>query len=237
MDVVIPFRSSMNKDEELRFTLRSFAKYLIGAGHVYIIGDTPKWNVSSEVTIIPMADRYDARVFKDRNIVNKLLMACADDRVANDGFIAADDDMFLLSPIEARYCPAYHKGSVWMGQGDYGETEKNTIALFPNKRPKNFNTHYPWIILSPVFQKHMTENINWHTPYGYTIKTVYCTRAGIDGEFYPRDFGIKGNFTEEEIESMVTAGMRCVTCQDNAWRYGMNKWLANKFPEKSKYEL
>lgn len=237
MDVVIPFRSSLNRDEELMFTLRSLEKYLIGVGRVYIVGDTPKWQTSSEVTVIPMADKYDFKLFKDRNIVNKLLMACHDERIARDGFIAADDDMFLLSYVEARYCPALHRGSMWNLTGDYGETEKNTIALFPNKRPKNFNTHHPYIIIPAVFQEYMTRNINWHTPYGYSIKTVYCTRMGNDGEFYHNELNVKGNFSAEELNGMITGGMRYVTCQDNAFRYGMRQWLQNRFPEKSKYEI
>lgn len=237
MDIVIPFKHSLNKDEELRFTLRSFQKNLLGAEHVFIIGDNPAWTVSSEVTVIPMADRYDPKVFKDRNILNKLLMACHDDRVANDGFIAADDDQFLLAPVEARWCPPYHRGSVWTALGDYGETEKNTLSLFSDKKPKNFNTHSPFIVLAPMFQRNMTTDIDWQVPHGYSIKTVYCTRLGISGEFYHNELKVKGSFTKDELEDMITAGMRYVTCEDSAWRYGMNSWMLDRFPDKSKYEL
>jgi hypothetical protein len=241
LDVVIPFKSTINNDEELRFTLRSFCKNFAGLGQAYVVGDKPKWEYNPEELVwIHFPDPYKKPHFKSRNIVNKVLRGLQE--VKEVECLVADDDMVQLSACDANIIPTYHKGRTWRSGApydDYAVTESNTRNLLQTEGRKinNFNTHSPYIVLVPVFRKYMTTDIDWTVPHGYCIKAVYSVRAGVEGEFYNRDLNIKANLSLPDVSGLINGGDRYFTCEDNAFRYGVRQWLEERFPEKSKFEL
>src|SRR5688572_2124597 len=132
MDVVIPFRSSINLDKELIYALRSMEINLPGMGHVWVIGDTPRWAYNpAHLTIIPFPDIYRENHFRDRNIMNKMVKAAKTPEIP-DRFLLAHDDNFILNLCEIENWPYYYKDG-FEGKGDYALTEANTKELLGNR--------------------------------------------------------------------------------------------------------
>lgn len=232
MDIVIPFKHSINGDEELRYTLRSMEVHLFGAEHVWIIGDAPKWLYKAEnLTIIPHLDLYPEEKFRDRNMVNKLLTARSISDIP-EVFLVGHDDNFILAPCDIDIWPWYHCGSDWKASGDYAKTVTNTRELL-GSRVNNYDVHAPHIMSKSRME--VLKDVNWKIEYGYCIKTLYCVRNNIDGEFCT-DLKIRAQYDLPEIERRITAGRRFFSCHDMAFTPGVRQWLKLRFPNPSKYE-
>jgi hypothetical protein len=83
-------------DFELRHSLRS----LLGQewlGRVWIVGHCPEWIDRDIVRHIPMPDHHNPER-KDKNIILKLLRACAEEDLSRE-FVAFSDDKYLMRPI------------------------------------------------------------------------------------------------------------------------------------------
>lgn len=235
MDVVIPFQHSINKDEELKFTLRSIDKHINGIGHAWIIGDIPLWRINtSNLTVINFGNRYNGEDFAHRNVANKMMAACADERIS-ENFLMAHDDNFIMAPCDADVWPYYSVSRRWEGKGAYAKTEANTHGFFGSYRIENFDLHCPHPMNKLDFVSAIKQP-DWSVPGGYCIKTIYGVTNKVNSEFYT-DLKIKFDATLQEIEKLVTAGRRFFSCADRPFMYGIKQFLADKFPEKSKYEL
>lgn len=228
-DVIIPLNNrSTQHNIELRYCLRSIEKYLSGVGNIFIIGHCPEWVQS--VIHIP-ADEDPRNRFRDRNIMNKMLLACKDERVSDD-FLMVHDDHFLLADYEACAFPYYHCGDLVPGAGQYGETKRNTINILG--RINNYDAHCPMLFNKELFMKSMPF-IDWSKWYGYCLKTLYCGVNLIMGE-YMEDMKIRMPIKAEEINQMIAGrlwfsiGDRCFT------EGGMKEVLQTLYPNPSKYE-
>lgn len=232
MDVVIPFQSSENGDRELMYTLRSLERNLINLDNVIVVGDRPKWSFNTtHLKLIEFGNRYTESHYAARNIVNKIIRACVDDVVDRMGVLVSWDSSFLLAHIDANDIRAYHKGRTWQSGN---EAEANTRKLFDGQRFNNFNTGGMFGIIPAVFKEYMTRDVDWALPTGYCIKTVYAVRAKVDGEFYNRDLYIKDY--RIPADSIIKAGDRYFNCNAAAFKYTVEPWLAERFPDKSRYE-
>lgn len=238
MDVLIPFQHSINQDEELRMTLRTMDKHLNGIGHVWIVGDTPKWQSNpAHLTVIPIGNRYTEWEYRDRNMVNKILGGFhynSSRWKSDEDVLVAHDDNFITSPCDIDIWPWYNCGRSWSGKGDYANTEANTHVVLGTYRVENYDIHCPHRMNRNGIEHFKC--LDWTVKNGYCIKTIYCIRNGVNGEFY-WDLKINGQFELEEVERMVTAGRRFFSCGDKAFTPGVRQWLLNRFPDKSKYEL
>lgn len=236
MDIVIPFKHSVNNDEELRMALRSIDRNLIGANHAWIVGDIPKWRLNGiNATVIPFADRYVENHYRDRNILNKLLRAAIEDRIP-PVFMVAHDDNFIMHTCDIEIWPYYHKGNKWTGKGDYALTEANTKDVL-NAR-NNYDIHCP----HQMYKLGIAElaKLDWKAVGGYCIKTAYAmlNRDLVEDheEFYT-DLKINAEYSHAEVADIVTGGRRFFSCGDIAFRGGVKNFLLERFPNKSKYEL
>src|SRR5688500_13559340 len=93
--IVIPLgHGSHWGNTELRYCLRSVEKHLTGYGDVIIIGEKPAW--LRNVIHIPFDEGPAPKSFeKERNIFNKIMVACNDDRVT-DSFLFMPADHLML---------------------------------------------------------------------------------------------------------------------------------------------
>lgn len=228
MDIVVPFQRSVNRDEELKFALRSIEKHLTGIGNVFVVGDNPRWNHS--IIHVPQVNISKNNSYRDRNIAAKILTACEMAQVS-DNFLILHDDNFLLQGCPASMWPYYHCGPSFKGNGDYRQVEMNTQYMFGDC--KNFDVHAPHIVNKNLFKKTIG-TLDWSLKYGYCIKTAYCTMNGIEGEFEP-DLKINGDWEYEWIKNRIV-GRKWFSIGDNAWRGGMVKLMKELYPEKSKWE-
>ena len=83
--------------EELRYSIRSAMENFEDLGKIYIIGNSPEWIDKNHVIYIPCEDPYKRN--KDANLINKLILACSNERLSNS-FVNMSDDMFFLKNIK-----------------------------------------------------------------------------------------------------------------------------------------
>lgn len=229
-DIVIPLGArSYDNYRELRYCLRSLQKHLKGISQVFIIGHKPDW--ITDVIHIPCEDDPRSR-FKERNICNKMLAACRDERVSND-FLMVHDDHYLLQDFEAGSFPYVHHGMLTPGPGQYGETKRNTMALLSDV-PNDYDSHCPILFNKERFVNAMSK-ADWSKWYGYLVKTLYCVYNGIRAEYYP-DLKIRYMPTVEAIREAIK-GRRWFSTGDRVFNNSAMKEVMEKlYPQKSKYE-
>lgn len=233
MDVIIPFQHSENGDRELMYALRALEKNLINLDDVIVVGDRPVWDVnSSKLYVIEFPNRYVESHYAVRNVVNKIIRACVDTEIPKTGVLVSWDNSFLLAHVDAEDITCYHKGRTWHS----GNTrEANTRNLFEGQRINNYDCGALWGIIPAVFKEYITRDIDWNIPEGYCIKTVYAVRARVDGEFYFRDLYVKEQ-RAGSADTIIKAGDRYVNCSRAAFKYNVEPWLAEHFPNKSIFE-
>ncbi len=216
-DIVIPYRPTRSTDE-LRYCLRSIEKHLSGVGKVFIIGECPEW--VKGVLYIPVTDNPDSR-WKERNVFNKLMIACNSPQVS-DSFLCVHDDHLLLADYKVDEFPYYYS-TINGGNEVYRRQVENT-----GKFEKYFDIHCPIILHKTIF-KYAFENWDWSKPYGYLIKTIYCRYAGVEG--IPMEdckIRIPGEHPAPDRKWFSTS--------DKVLNNGMITYLKNLYPNPSKYE-
>lgn len=232
IDVCIPLGArSTQKNQELRYCLRSIEKHLHGVGDVFIIGYCPEW--VDNVIRIP-ADEDPRNRYRDRNIMLKMAEACKDNRVS-DNFLMVHDDHFLLADYEAGAFPYYHMGPMNEGHGQYGQTKQNTKSLLSfTDTFNNYDCHCPILFNKQLFMRSVAL-ADWSKWYGYCLKTLYCVMNGIEGE-YAEDIKIRMPLKADEIKAQLhsrswfSIGDRCFK------EGGMWDVLNELYQNKSRYE-
>lgn len=236
IDIVIPLGTrSTQKNQELRYSLRSIDKHLYGVGNVFIIGECLEWLTG--VIHIPFTEDPRNR-FRDRNIMLKMSEACKDSRVS-DNFLMVHDDHFFLTDHEARAFPYYHCGPMVPNVGQYAETKRNTILALSirddvNYVINNYDCHCPIVFNKEKFMRSVAL-VDWSKWYGYCLKTLYCVMNGIKGE-YIDDIKIRMPLKANEIKEQI-AGREWFSIGDRCFKEGgMMDVLNELYPNKSKYE-
>lgn len=229
MDLVIPFRHSINADKELIFALRSYEKYIPSLDKVYILGDFPFVSLKN-ITCIELKDKVRISKWTEYNIFACLRFACVHKEISLD-FIMGADDFFLLRKFDLLY---YHKGQNWDGRGDYLETETNTRELFEGKDISNFNVHCPRVFNKELFETSVCF-LPWKSrPFGWNINTVYAVINNIKGS-YDTDLKFNAKYHKDYILEKIR-GRKFFSANDNAFNYAMWEVLDGLFPNKSRFE-
>lgn len=237
--IVIPLATGSTASrwgEELRYCLRSIKKHLKGYGEVFIVGQAPAW--LKNVTVIPATD-HDKTYYKERNIFNKVMLACQDERVTNN-FLFMNDDHFLLSDFEAGSFPYYYDGTISdqaTRTTPYVNTVINTACYIEDNKVPYFDIHSPILYNKDLFSRWMP-TLNWERKYGYCIKTMYCGFNSVlldtNQQPYP-DLKISGSKTSTEIKALIKDRLFFST-NDNSRDGGMLAVFQELYPNKSKFE-
>lgn len=224
-------------DTELRYCLRSVERHLTGYGDIFIIGHLPNW--VKNVIHIPATDD-DKTYWKERNIFNKIMLACNDERVSED-FLFMNDDHYLLKDYEAGEFPYYYEGTLMQMAGrkdQYSNTIANTAnyLIHAQQWVKFLDIHCPIIYNRDKFIEGFN-SVNW-PKYGYCIKTMYGNCIHLNAEKgKPRtDLKIdEENLSSSQIKNLI-AGRAWFSIGQKAQYGGMEKVLQELYPLKSKYE-
>ena len=95
------------RNNELRYSLRSIAKYGKNIDRVFIVGYIPYWVDEKQVTCLPFADPQPGN--KHYNI-----MACIEHAVYNsdiaEHFLYSSDDHYYTQPVDFDKYPVYWRG-------------------------------------------------------------------------------------------------------------------------------
>lgn len=236
MDILIPLGTGSTwNNNELRFCLRGVEKHLKGYGNIFIIGEFPDW--LTNIIHIPATDSKESK-FRERNIFNKIMLACNDNRVSED-FLWISDDHFLLKEVSAIDFPLHQTGDllehckVLAPEQPYRRTIQNTINTL-TLPVLNYDRHAPMLFNKERF-KRSVGTLDWDKPFGYCIKTAYCNLNGLEGSYHP-DYKLRNKYqlTYEEIKAIVFD--RPYFSTDKKVHEGAKQILKELFPVKSNYE-
>lgn len=223
-------------DTEIKYSIRSVERFLIGYRNIYLIGTKPAF-LNGRVIEIPYEDIYGN---KARNIMSKINRAASEKRISNN-FMLFNDDYFLLKTTDAPLYPYYYKNTLEdalernRGNYEYYKHVEQTIsALNEYDHPLlNFDSHYP-ILYNKARLKRVICKYNWNTTFGLIMKSTYCNTLKIPGEFkkdckinHPHVFENWANVTKDL--DMFSIGDRCIN-------KSMEQYLQSLYPNKSKYE-
>lgn len=236
ISIVIPYNSKSKSNLELIYALRSLDKNLKGFDKVFIIGN--KINALTGLNYIECKDDKGSK-FKERNIYRKILSACNDERVS-DNFICTNDDIYLTKEFNADSLPFYNKGelinTMAKNTGDYRKSLNHTRKLLikMENTTLDYDTHFPILYNKEQFCTFVSEDTNWNQNFGYVIKSLYCNRLGVKGE-YGGDCKIQTKMTYEEIVNKIGDKLFFST-SDGCMNEDMIKYLNELYPQPSKYE-
>lgn len=231
MDIVIPLgKGSNNENIELRYCLRSIELHVSEVENIFVVGECPSFLVN--VVHIPAEDAPE-KIFKQRNISHKLLLACKDKRVS-DRFGWFSDDHILLKPFLGHH---FYNSSLeesmmnFTSHQTYRQTIINTYSMLNGG---NDYCHSPMILEKDKFSRAM-ELADWNRPWGYAIKSLYCGLNGFHGVKYP-DLKFKQAMTTAEIMAAIDNRL-FFSYDDRSFNECLISFLNFLFPNKSQYEL
>lgn len=199
---------------ELRYSIRSFCKYLHIA-RVIVVGYKPSWYTGEH---LPFADGKR----KERNIFEKVCEAAKH----TDCFIFANDDHFMLRPDPIDY---YYSRPLFAKVSDdwYGKQCKNTYDIFPNGM--FFDIHTPMIIESALIPR----CYDWSKEY--VFKSIYCNHNNITG-VQMADCKIPGYMNYDRITEYC-ANRSFMSLGTGALSKDMKRWLQDRYPDPSPFEF
>lgn len=151
--VYIVGRGSVWQNNELRFSLRSIAKYGKNIGRVIIAGECPKFIDKSTIVHVPCKD---AGKVKHANIMMKI-NAVIDALKMKQPFLISSDDHFLTCVTDFSNYPIISKGKLTVeeGSGEYFRSLNQTRDWLMQRGLPIFKTnpHYNTWIDPKVFKR------------------------------------------------------------------------------------
>lgn len=239
IDVVYPLsKESRWQDNELRYSLRSLERNLVGLGRIFIVGHKPAW--LTNVIHVPAADANPHN--KDANIIDKLLLACH--AGVSDRFLFCSDDQLLLVPTNAADLRPYHIGCLkkkppqFWGGGRWKRGLRRTYDLLLARRVQTF--HYDSHIPQPMDRQQFAEimgGIDYYAGDGYTVNTLFFNLALKHHKRLP---SIKACFERPVIDSGEVrhriAGKTFLGYNEGGLTPALKVTLAELFPVPSRFE-
>ncbi len=182
MTIAYPLKSQSDYTE-LRYSLRSIARYLPNL-EVIIIGEKlPVW--ITNVTLIKVEDITNR---KQLTIKYKILAALE----YSDEIFFMNDDVYLLQPPTYGY---YYHGDL-ISVGESGARPLLTQLKAMGLPTKNFDGHYPLVYrrdFGKILEKFAHDVI---------VKSAYCNYLKIEGEYVP-DNKLISQKTEQDIKGFI----------------------------------
>lgn len=240
IDIVIPLGkgSVWGNNHELKYCLRGIEKYLSNVGHLYIVSNKlPSW--LTNVTLL-YADDEKGSEWKDRNIYRKILCACENEDVSED-FLFMNDDHFMQDVFELPDFPYYYREHDMQETIDkninniaWKTSIQNTRNYLVNNgyECKMFDTHTPIIYNKSMFNK--LSKLDWNTPYGYGIKSLYANMNRINGTLCKDGKLFPSETSETSIKKRVMDNP-CFSTSSYV-PIQQQEFIESLFTEKSKYE-
>lgn len=226
MDIVYPLCPSPRyNDIELRMSLRSIEKYLLKFDKVFIVGHLPNW--CQNVEHLPAKDTHTV---PDRNVHDKILVACNHPEVSDD-FLFFNDDHYLLSFFEATGFPYFYYNSLESyvrnrSNDQYGRRVRNSLNFLKEKNlpVKFFDIHTPIIYNKKKYIEIMT--MPWDKVHdGFVLKSIYANSTNQSGTEY-----------KDQKTNKPPVGKISILSSYPHMKHSLLRFLMEQYPEQSKFE-
>lgn len=204
MDVVyaIGSGSRWQLDNELKYSLRSLALFLSGIDRIFIVGKRPAF--LKNVVHLPFNDRNKC---KEKNIMEKVMRACQDDRLSRE-FLFVNDDHFALKPQTLASFPNYASrslealGKAVKSTNPYKKSVQNTATILKSRglTEYNFDVHLPIVYDKLLFPKVMN-GYDWKNGC-YVVKSLYGNTVGLNPTIIS-DMKLNRDYTNLELVRLL----------------------------------
>lgn len=230
-------------DNELKYSLRSIARYASGVGDVFLAGTHKPPFVGGKVKFLQVEQTLD----RARNVQQTIQAAI--DWFGLGDFLLSSDDHFYVKKTDFNAYPYYVKGALpnALSSGVFGDlrytrTLVNTYSLlkaagFPTVNySQHANTHISakiWRECAPIWQTALTLDD------GVEPTCIVLNALAAEGGFKGvKRADCKIKKTDGELDLLAQIGEReCFSIYDSAISNGVGEFLKNHFPEKCEYEL
>lgn len=235
IDVVYPLVPSRQGDLEIRYSLRSFARYFADLGQVWIVGHKPAW-----VTGVKYLRAGDPHPNKDANLIAKLHQVCLHAE-SSERLVFASDDQFLLRPVSwpmlgpyrlydlarrnpgsNRWCKRLLRTKDWLAGRELSTWHCDTHTPAPIERVAFLDV----VALCPEYVQ----------GEGYAVNTLYQNAAATP----TRPLGQRRAQVFEPLDDgplwEAAAGRWFLAINDRAVNDAMRRALAAWFPEPCRFE-
>ena len=233
------------ENNELRYSLRSIEKNCKGVGRIFIAGYCPDFIDKSKVIFVPVEDQVE------HDCKHKRILNCIEQVVENydisDNFLYSSDDHFYVLPTDFDNYPFFRKSMELPDSYDGGSYTKSLYSTrlvleAAGCTAYNFawhgNTHFnKTLFLEPQFaaMRRMSylmergcEPSILMLNYWYTKRPFEITDRG-DRKF--------ATDTPKDVLLADVKTRECVSCASDTKNAYIRTYLAQTFPDKSKYEL
>lgn len=241
MDLVYPLgKGSLWRDLELKYSLRSVEKHLLGFDTIYVIGEKPLF-ASEQIKHIPFPDKHANAA---RNIMEKFAHACTIPELSDD-FLYMNDDYFFTAavPVEFYGNKMPYKGTLEdaIQKNPGNDYQRHLIATFKaltalNLPTLNYDGHCP-IVMNKAKLSEIIQKYSWNIPYGYTLRSIYCNDAPHPSKTFQLDVKINHPYTSAQWAHIYKNLPECFSIGDHAITFGLKNFLQATYPTKSRFEI
>lgn len=230
-------------DNELRYSLRSIAKYGKNIGRVYIVGYKPPF-VSNEVTYIPCDDPYDR---PHKNILHKVLTVIERSDIGSH-FLISSDDHYYVQETDFDNLPVYYKKecipSVVRGRdlwNQYHKSLRETYWLLHDnglttwQTNPHCNTHFDVEVYKAnrkLFERCM--QLQFGGELNCVMGNLLISKGAVPVEF--KDSKLSRKARLEDIMQRATE-CECLSSYPDMPNSALAQYLAEEFNTKCIYEL
>lgn len=229
------------QNNEIRYSFRSVEKNLKGVGRVWVIGENPGF-LSDKVRHIYYPDEIGGRN-ADGNMTRKILRACRENELTDD-FLFMNDDFIIYKPIVAAEIPWMHKGDMkqrdqlfWTAQF-YRHRLRRTFEVLQSRNmpTMQYDYHAPMLMNKHRFPEVMAK-FDYASDIGYTFRSLYGNSLALPASLVNgRKVTIYRKYDYSQLDNM-TKNSTFVGYNDAGLSTVFKRWLQEKFPEMSTYEL
>lgn len=231
------------EDKELRYSLRSLSNFK-DLGNVFIIGHQPNWINYDHIIHIQAQDCYLSN--KDANLINKIILACLDNRLS-DQFLHFSDDQVLLQQVDKVFFERplvdnSHISNI-TGPGKklnrWQQRLQNTVNKLKERgyQYNCYEAHIPYLI-----DKNKYPGVLFRYDYGfdrgYCGNTLYFNTTKAHGKD-KRECDVARIEKQHSLEQLIKFcdNKLIFNYTDGAINQDLFVFLQKQFPNKSKYEL
>ena len=232
MDVLyIKGTESINKDLELKYSLRSLEKFGYGVDRVFITGECPDFIDQTKIIHLPEKDIGCPMI----NHWWKVTQTITKTDISDD-FLLMYDDIFFTSLSNIMQYKGFFRGflsEVCSGGQLYQKSLQNASAWLKtrNLTALDYELHIPIVYnrqnfqkLDPIFRPLMDQTL------AMAVRSIYGNM------FFEKPMKRKDVKIREATQRVEDIQSECFSVSDKAFSIHVQPWLEEHFKRKGKYE-
>ena len=237
-------RGSTWANNELKYSLRSLEKNCKNVGRIFIVGYCPDFIDKKKVTFIPVDDEQDC---KHKNIMRCIEVAVEQSNISDD-FLYSSDDHFYILPTDFDNYPFFRKPVEMPESYDncnaYHKTLASTRMVFEAAGLTTYN--FSW-----HGNTHFNKTLFNEPQFAAIRKISYYMQLGCEPSILMLNYWLSkrpfeitdradrkfGKEVDRDGFMQGIEGRECISCASDVTKSYIRTYLAETFPDKSKYEL